>query len=226
MSDFAINSKYYSVITDPISERDIIVEEPNVDSSDWSTEATLIFLGYNVDSQYLHAIRNRCSIDELLTFANEVRKYGGSNNMLSELIPSNPGNSHSCLIANALNFESEIDCPYDNWRMNIGSAEIVKAIGNGMGLEYYIHEEEVEHYNETTEDYEYETIEGDAGYVTLPEEIGLAAFAFDSYCDYELECFNSHSAIVSIENDIRGNLHKIPDNPEPTTIVQGSWIQI
>ena len=44
---------------------------------------------------------------ELLEFANAVRTAGGANT-LSALLPSFIGDSHACLIANALNFKCEI----------------------------------------------------------------------------------------------------------------------
>jgi hypothetical protein len=45
--------------------------------------------------------------EEVLAFANKVRKAGGAN-VLEALMPSVPGNANSCLIARALNFECSI----------------------------------------------------------------------------------------------------------------------
>lgn len=44
---------------------------------------------------------------ELLDFANAIRKAGGAN-ALEALLPSTPGDPKACLIANALNFSCEV----------------------------------------------------------------------------------------------------------------------
>lgn len=193
----------FSLLTDPESNRKIIVQGV-FDENELTQNEIDVILDECVDYDALYVIRNRCSIEQLIDFANEVRKHGGSNDMLSELIPSDPQNSKGCLIANALNFESEIEAGNnDDWTMTIEDGDIVRSIGEGLGLRYIINGTEEEFYNESTGEYEYSYLEDEYGYVILPEEIGLAAAAFDTYRDYELECFNAHSAIITIEEDFR-----------------------
>lgn len=48
-------------------------------------------------------LRSVATEQELLDFANSIRRAGGAN-VLEALLPSEPGNSEECLIANALNF--------------------------------------------------------------------------------------------------------------------------
>lgn len=51
--------------------------------------------------------------DELLKFCNEVRRIGGSNDLLKSLLPSTPGNAQTCLVALNMNFNCTV-CSHEN----------------------------------------------------------------------------------------------------------------
>jgi hypothetical protein len=55
--------------------------------------------------------------DELLTFANQVRESGGGD-QVSALMPSLPNMPNTCLIANALNFQSTVIGASKAWMVN------------------------------------------------------------------------------------------------------------
>jgi hypothetical protein len=122
----------------------------------------------------LQAIRYRATVDALLHFANRVRELGGAD-FIDKLMPSTPDNAESCLIANALNFNSQIMGHKGVWSMHVANLELAEEISDGMDLAVY-HEFDDEIYR------------GSA--ITLPEEIGLVALAFDSNHDVELMQFS------------------------------------
>lgn len=106
----------------------------------------------------------RATEEELLEFANEVRKAGAAE-PLDALIPSVRNQASACLIARALNFQSEVDHNVlengnfedgsPRWHMRTNK-EAAQKIHEQTGLEL------------------------DArGRVLLPKEIGNAADAFD-----------------------------------------------
>lgn len=109
--------------------------------------------------------------EELLAFCNKVREAGGTT-ILEELLPSNPGKSESCLIANALNFGCRVrpdqqleDGSFKEWRMMLPldltpeqQRNIAKAVGSNVKRDH---------------DYSHP-------YVVLPRVIGNAAQAFDA----------------------------------------------
>jgi hypothetical protein len=118
--------------------------------------------------------------EELLEFANKVRKAGGAD-VIEALLPSLKGAQSKCLIANALNFSCRVH-GYDRWsRWEDGSKEYrwcmelpenmdverAEKIASEVGLEY---------------DEEYHCF-------PLPRHIGNAAYAFDlgrAFHDYAI----------------------------------------
>jgi hypothetical protein len=131
--------------------------------------------------------------EELLSFCNEVREAGGNvqaANLLTSLLPSNPNEPSSCLVANALNFECEVDGyggpqskAFDatnedsqQWAMRT-TFDIAEAIHAKMGLP-------VAH-------------KSLGSFVLLPERIGNAARAFDEghpeFEDYNRDYFTDES---------------------------------
>lgn len=97
---------------------------------------------------------------ELLEFVNRGRKAGAAN-LLPELLPSDPGNSSQCLIANALNFGCSVDGHGDNWWMQLPvgmGTDRVDAIAEALGCE---------------------RVDGCIHRLRLPKHIGNAALAFD-----------------------------------------------
>ncbi len=172
------------VITDEVSGRQIIV----INNDDWIESGQDIdsYFGNRLSSNSLFAIRNRASVDEIISFANKIRKAGNAN-LIDGLFPSVPEDANYCLIANALNFDCAVNSNSGDWYMEIADAEVGVEIAEKLDLDYnaptyldYVDDDGEEHY-------EYE---GDCE-IYLPEEIGLVAAAFDTYCDYELEKFNT-----------------------------------
>jgi hypothetical protein len=173
-----------TVVTDDVSGRQIIV-----DTNTWNS------CGKNVDAYFSHknninglkAIRNRASIEQVVNFANAVREAGGGS-LIEELLPSVPEEPNSCLVANALNFDCDVNSHAGVWYMEIYESEKGIDIAEQLDLEYdapkyldYVDDETgKEHY----------AYEGGCE-IYLPEEIGLVAEAFDTWADYELEEFNS-----------------------------------
>lgn len=51
---------------------------------------------------------------EVLAFANKLREAGDAD-PIGALMPSTPGNSQACLIANALNFQSQVTLLYESF---------------------------------------------------------------------------------------------------------------
>lgn len=173
------------VITDDVSGRRIIVDNDNWIASEEKIE--YYFVNY-VDGgkSALYDIRNRASIEEVLEFANNVRKAGGGQ-LIDGLFPSIPQEPTYCLIANALNFDCEVNLSDGVWTMDIDDNKLGAEIGQKMNLTYddgsyvdYVDDET----GEEVIDYE--------GFcsIELPHEIGIVAGAFDSCVDYELEEFN------------------------------------
>jgi hypothetical protein len=158
----------YVTVFDDVSGREVRIDNWFYD--EWASTNELS--QDMISSSNLEAIRNRASIQEVIDFANKVRKAGGGN-IIDDLIPSEPESSNSCLIANALNFHSEIEADSNGvWQMTIHDIETGKAISEEVGLDIIIDEE----YN--------------LAIIDLPENIGFVAKAFDSYQDAELEKYN------------------------------------
>lgn len=115
--------------------------------------------------------------EELLEFVNRGRAVGGAN-ILEALLPSKPGETQSCLIANALNFGCEVyGAPDDvkgfssvTWAMYLPENMEEKdalAIARALDCEYMApRHDATEH-------------EGHKQCIILPEHIGNAAAAFD-----------------------------------------------
>lgn len=113
--------------------------------------------------------------EELLEFANTVRKAGGAN-VLEALLPSRQGNSESCLIATALNFGCNIDSHGDSYPDGVGKwamefpahmsneriKEIIAQVPGGRLIKSPFAEEGEKRYA-----------------MLLPKHIGNAALAFD-----------------------------------------------
>lgn len=140
-------------------------------------------------------IEERASVQEVIEFANTVREAGGGN-IISELMPSDPNEPDSCLIANALNFNCSIRpdedvvevedlWSYENeyeeggadllyhseWCMFVENEELAQKISNAIGTKYVV-APVIESYG-----------------VVLPDEIAYVAIAFDSMIDVELNKF-------------------------------------
>lgn len=105
---------------------------------------------------------------ELLDFANKVREAGGGN-PIEALFPSTVGNSSACLIANALNFDCQVDAVHEDvWTMTIADGpneaerhRRIRAIAEATGCKIW-----------------YVSADDPAG-IFLPPKIGNAAHAFD-----------------------------------------------
>lgn len=100
---------------------------------------------------------------ELLDFANMIRKAGGTD-ILPALLPSIRSAPNECLIANALNFDCSVDSNGKNWYMCV-SEDIGRQIADNTDLRVLF-----EHSWE---------LDAAAAFVQLPEHIGNAAYAFD-----------------------------------------------
>lgn len=143
-------------------------------------------------------LRLYCATEEaLLEFANKLRKAGAAD-PLESLLPSYQGNSEACLIANALNFKSEIR-PDLFARKSVNTQNID---GNqwAMLLPENMTEERIRHIAEQVEcevvrlegarfEQAIYGLRGLAGrlVIALPWEIGNAASAFDygwAFSDY------------------------------------------
>lgn len=164
------------VVEDWKSKRHILVVEDdysicNNDIEDYFREFK------NIDC--LFAIRNRASVNEVITFANKIRNAGGAD-IINELMPSIPEEPNSCLIANALNFDCEVNTDINgNWTMSVYDYNTGINIAENLGMEYCSSEDD------------------NVVIIDLPERIGLVAEAFDSFCDAELEEYNASNKGVS-----------------------------
>jgi hypothetical protein len=172
-------SNDYSVVVDPESGRKIIVHNENWQISDKSLETYFSnFVAGGING--LNSIRVRASVEEVIEFANDVRSAGGGN-LIDGLMPSVPEEPNSCLIANALNFDCEVNSHAGDWYMEVDDGEIGMKIADTLALSYYGGEQD------------------DDGFywepfvITLPYGIGCVAEAFDTYCDYELEQYNKNN---------------------------------
>lgn len=165
-------AKDQSIVIDEVSNRKIIVDNYLWEDSHHSIEE---YFDKYVDGRYeaLEAIRNRASIDSVIKFANAIRSAGGGN-LIDSLMPSEPQNSNSCLIANALNFDCEVNGTNGMWHMEVEDGYLGKEIATKLNLDY--------HYDEEC----YAAV----CQINLPKEIGYVAEAFDSFVDYELEQYN------------------------------------
>lgn len=166
-------SEDYSVVVDEVSGREIIVV-----TESWLRCDTLEeYFDNNVDgsTDALHAIRERAEIDEVISFANDVRAAGGGS-LIDGLMPSTPAEPNSCLIANALNFDCEVNAFNGDWYMEVEDGRIGRQIAEHLSLRFYG--------GEADED------DNDYCEILLPPKIGYVAQAFDSCCDYELEQYN------------------------------------
>lgn len=138
----------------------------------------------------------RASLDEVLEFANTMRRAGGAN-VLEALLPSEPGNSQECLIANALNFgckiKPEVLSPnvdqIDSWVVEIpDSPELLERVSEatGMGIVDVPIVESI--YHEDGGDFSHEILGGYSA-LHLPTKLAMVASDFDDardYNDYEL----------------------------------------
>jgi hypothetical protein len=115
--------------------------------------------------------RPRATLEEVLDFANKVRKAGGGN-PLDALMPAVPEDESQCLIAKNLNFncrvegstadvreKSEQDAP---WSMYVEDGDVAQRIADAIGTEAN---------PPTYVEYDWE--------IELPERIGNVASAFD-----------------------------------------------
>lgn len=104
--------------------------------------------------------------DEVLAYANRIREAGGAN-ALDALLPSDPNQSSSCLIARALNFSCQVypegSLYIDgsrHWVMELPDAETTRRVAKAMKAR---------------------VVRLDGRLVMrLPKRIGNAAAAFDS----------------------------------------------
>lgn len=135
--------------------------------------------------------QKRASFDELLEFANKVRKAGGGN-PLDALMPAVPQSAKQCLIAKNLNFNCEVDTLVEtqhagDWVMKLEDTEIADKIATALDLERL---------DLDIDDYDYDD-EYDLNHlVILPPEIGQVAADFDHWSD---------SFVTEIANDDNGN---------------------
>jgi hypothetical protein len=165
------------IVTDPVSGRKIYVNEADFANCNSNIDSYFSAGGNkegltNVD---LHLIRNRADIDKLLKFANDVRQAGGGE-IIDELLMSNPQDSSACLIARALNFDSQVNDDYGPWAMHIDDPVLVFDITESLDLNVVWDDPDYEH-----------TAVG----VELPEDIAYVAQAFDTYVDVELEKYDA-----------------------------------
>ena len=171
------------VIIDEVSNRQIIVQNNLWETAGHSLDEYFInCVPGGIDA--LEAIRCRAEISEVVKFANAVREAGGGN-LIDGLMPSTPQEPSSCLIANALNFDCEVNTNDGEWYMET-DGEVGVKIAETLGLTFYGGEQEDEYddYRTTCE-------------IALPGEIGAVAEAFDSYCDYELEQYNEQNIAIN-----------------------------
>ncbi len=99
----------------------------------------------------------RASPEEVLEFCNRVRAAGGAD-PLPALLPGDPNNPNTCLVARNLNFDCRIlpkEFLSSTWKMYVNDAALAKRIANALDLE---HEDNA---------------------VTLPPKIGQVARDFD-----------------------------------------------
>lgn len=176
-------SKDYSVVVDEVSGRKIIVVTELWRGCNESLEW---YFENNVDGkdESLFAIRERAEIDEVISFANDIRAAGGGS-FIDGLMPSIPMEPNSCLIANALNFDCEVNAFNGDWYMEVDDGKIGRKIAEHLALTFYGGEQEDE-----DEDGYFSPCE-----ILLPPRIGYVAQAFDTYRDYELEEYNAQSIV-------------------------------
>lgn len=123
----------------------------------------------------------RATFEELLEFANEVRRAGGGN-PIDALMPAVPADATRCLIAKNLNFNCNVigaDSYSDDnlaWAMVVEDSDVRDRIAEALNLPVVRAHGDFEHYGE----------EGQylrTTYVTegiqLPERIGQVAHDFD-----------------------------------------------
>jgi hypothetical protein len=118
---------------------------------------------------------------ELLQFANDVRKAGGAA-PLDALLPSLTGQKKECLLANALNFRSEVDhadclaATTDEFLDRLRAFNCTGAEGTLWGMRTTV---EIATTIAEKMDLTWVPGMGGTGVVLLPEHIGNAAYAFD-----------------------------------------------
>ena len=179
------------VITDDVSGRKIYV-----DSDQWNDAIVKEFgnveLNGTIEKYFweyeslnkLEAIRGRASIDELIDFANQVR-LAGNGEVIDKLLMSVPQDPENCVIANALNFDSEVSDNFGPWAMEPENNKLVEPICEAMGLEivYRYSEDEIdEGFVPADDNY--------AAAIKLPKNIYQVAEAFDTRLDVELEQYS------------------------------------
>lgn len=179
-----------NIVVDPISGREIL--KPPTWKDHKSLEENLKYESKTYNNDILECIRGRCSVNELRDFANKLREIGGAD-VITELLPSNAGNADSCLIANALNFDSKVGPSkwfagnvadhvdangHSIWYIQFANEELANKVSEGMAMPV-LH---------IRTDYEGNKIYRHS-LLVLPYKIYAAAFAFDSRLDVELNTF-------------------------------------
>lgn len=169
------------IVTDPVSNRELYVHEDSFNEAlefcDGDVEKAINhYFTIHAISSNLASIRNRVEIDELIEFANKVRKTGEAE-IIDDLLLSTPQDSNGCLIAKTLNFGGCVSNDYGDWAMTEINEDLAVTIAEELGLDT------------VTEKYfgGLETIG-----VYLPDNIADVAHAFDSYADVELEKYDSY----------------------------------
>lgn len=121
------------------------------------------------------------TFEETLDFANAVRKAGGGN-PIDALMPSEPQDSQTCLIARNLNFSCEIDGldaefvdehGENRWQMRVEDPDVLKRISAALDLPLLVYDDE-EFY-----------ATGEPFALVLPRAIGNVARDFDRWMDGE-----------------------------------------
>lgn len=163
------------IIVDNISEKEIYVSEEEINYINYHDYTLEQFVGH----ECIKAIRERANFDEIIEFANLVRKAGGGN-IINDLMPSSPEQPNSCLLANALNFDCCVNGGGEMWYMEVDEEDLAIKISEAIGTEY-------------TDDIGYS--DGRIIYkITLPVNIGYVAAAFDTYRDVELDSYNAEGS--------------------------------
>lgn len=120
--------------------------------------------------------------DELIDFANTIREAGGAN-VIDALMPSNPGLSQSCLIANALNFSASVDASLSSTKLPWHTQPLSRrGLVWKMFLPPNMGDERARQLGRATRCYVDTTYGGE---LWLPVHIGNAAHAFDSGDAYQ-----------------------------------------
>lgn len=134
---------------------------------------------YFIDVGARRVRRHYCEEQELLDIANKIRA-AGSAEALEAFFPSEQGQAHACLIANALNFGCKVggypsvwdekeqrytatpknEDGSDMWTMEVPTAALAKRLATELGWEVV-------------------NLPGYRNHIVLPERVGNTAHAFD-----------------------------------------------